>query len=318
MLDVSTRRLRCFLALAEELSFTRAASRVRLAQQALSQQIRKLEEGLGVRLFERTTRQVALTPAGAALLPEARRVIGAWEHALAVLDGCRREAVTLRLGFVAGAALELTGPILDEFARRRPEVSLVQREFPREDPSAGLGRGLVDVAFVRPPFGTAGLCLRELLVEPRVAGLRARHPLAGRESLSVRDLRDLPVVAVPHPDPVFDGFWTLAGPAGGGPGEPRRVTMEAATPAEELTLVTTGQGFTVMALSAARYAPHPGIRHVPVRDIEGSALSVAWRRDADSELVEDFVASALAVRDREQAVVRAIRGEAGVRQHEDG
>ncbi|MCD9145958.1 LysR substrate-binding domain-containing protein [Streptomyces albireticuli] len=314
MPDVSTRRLRCFLALAEELSFTRAAVRVGLAQQALSLQIRKLEEGLGVRLFERTTRQVSLTAAGAALLPEARRVVGAWERALAVLDECRREAVTLRLGFVAGAALELTGPILDEFAHRRPEVSLVQREFHRDDPSAGLGRGLVDVAFVRPPFGTAGLCLRELLVEPRVAGLRASHPLAGRESLSVRDLRDLPVVAVPHPDPVFGAFWTLARPAGEGGGDghggPRRVTMEAATPAEELMLVTTGQGFTVTALSAARYAPHPEVRYVPVRDIEGSALAVARRRDTDSELVEDFVASALAVRDREQAVVRAIRGEA--------
>ncbi|ARZ71441.1 transcriptional regulator LysR family [Streptomyces albireticuli] len=310
MLDVSTRRLRCFLALAEELSFTRAAGRVRLAQQALSLQIRKLEEGLGVRLFERTTRQVSLTAAGAALLPEARRVVGAWEHALAVLDECRREAVTLRLGFVAGAALELTGPILDEFARRRPEVSLVQREFHRDDPSAGLGRGLVDVAFVRPPFGTAGLCLRELLVEPRVAGLRASHPLAGRESLSVRDLRDLPVVAVPHPDPVFSDFWTLTRPGdGAGHGGPRRVTMEAATPAEELMLVTTGQAFTVTALSAARYTPHPEIRYVPVRDIEGSALAVARRRDTDSELVEDFVASALAVRNREQAVVRAIRGE---------
>jgi DNA-binding transcriptional LysR family regulator len=299
---VSTRQLRYFVAVAEELNFTRAAAKVYLAQQALSLQIRKLEQQLGARLFERSTRHVELTPAGAALLPEARRVIAAWTRALDVLGDTERESVTLRLGFMPGAALELTGPILAAFERRHPHVTVLQREFNWRDPSAGLGRGLVDVAFLRPPIDDEGLCLRELLVEPRVAGLCIDHPLASRDSVSVAELRELPMVITPGPDTVFTDFWELGWRG-------FRVAARAATLDEELMVVAAGRGFNVTALSAARYSPRPGVRFVPIQDIEGSALAVGWRRDNDGPLVRDFAKCALAIRDANPEIAAIIRGD---------
>jgi DNA-binding transcriptional LysR family regulator len=304
VLDVNTRQLRYFVAVAEELNFTRAAARVYIAQQALSLQIRKLEEQLGVRLFERNTRHVELSAAGAALLPEARRILGNWDHAQDLLADVREESVTLRLGFVAGAAVELTGPIIDEFTRSHPRVTLLQRAFHWDDPSAGLTRSLSDVAFVRPPLEGEGLEFHELMVEPRVAVFRVDHPLAGRESVSARELLDLPIITVPSPDPLFNDFWLLTEERGG---PPERIAAVAMTLDEELMAVASGLGFQVTAASAARYAPRRGICFVPIRDVAGSALSVARRADDRHPLSADFIACALAVRDRETVLVDAMR-----------
>lgn len=116
-MDVHLRRLRYFVAVAEELHFTRAAERLHVAQPALSRQVRELEEELRVVLLSRSSRSVALTAAGRALLPRARELLAAWEAArTAVGDAAAAEAAVLRVGFVASAANELTRPILAGFA----------------------------------------------------------------------------------------------------------------------------------------------------------------------------------------------------------
>src|SRR5258706_7187474 len=153
VVDVQTRRLRYFVALAEELHFSRTAARLHIAQQALSKQIRELEEAVGVQLLQRSTRKVELTPAGAAFLRAAHATLGAFDDGVETARRLARgEDGTLRLGYVVGRALELTRPIVEEFARRHPRVELHLREYGHDDRSAGLAGGSADVAFLRPPI----------------------------------------------------------------------------------------------------------------------------------------------------------------------
>ena len=161
LVDVHTRKLRYFVAVADDLNFTRAATRLFVAQQALSKQIHELEELVGTPLFERTSRKVSLTPAGEAFLAQARTVLAALDAG--VQDALRArgvEVVTVTVGFGLGAALELTAPILAEFHEQRPESQLELREFPFTEPACGLTDGSTDVALVRLPVNNPDIGLR--------------------------------------------------------------------------------------------------------------------------------------------------------------
>jgi len=150
---VEIRQLEAFVAVAEELHFTRAAERLFIAQQALSSQIRQLERRVGVTLFERSTRRVALSEAGERLLPHARSILEALDTATAELEAARRaERVTLRVGMSGTAMVPLVGDTVRRFGERHPEVRLVLSNAGLSQPVAGLREGTVDVAFVRPPF----------------------------------------------------------------------------------------------------------------------------------------------------------------------
>src|SRR5258705_7219567 len=129
VVDLQTRRLRYFVALAEELHFSRTAARLHIAQQALSKQIRELEETLGAQLLERSTRNVQLTPAGAAFLEAARATLAALDDGVeAARRLARGDAGTLRLGYVVGGAPQLPRPILDELPPRHPRVRANRRQ----------------------------------------------------------------------------------------------------------------------------------------------------------------------------------------------
>src|SRR5262245_29602415 len=198
-------RLRAFVAVADEQSFTRAAARLHVAQQALSTTVRRLERELGAQLFERTTRAVRLTAAGDAMLGATRRALGELERGIGEarrLD--RRGRGTLAVGVMAGAALELTDPILAAFARELPDTEVALDPHLYDDPSAGLRAGTSDVALLRPPLDERGLELRRLFAEPRVAALSARHPLARKSELSLRDLQQATIVRPASPDPVWN------------------------------------------------------------------------------------------------------------------
>src|SRR4051794_34197165 len=121
MVDLDTRLLRAFVAVAEELNFTRAAERLVLTQQALSAQIKQLETRLSTKLFERTTRKVVLTPAGERLLPHARAALAALEDGQRELEAFRRSArTTLRVGLSATAMVPLTGETMRRVRRAEP------------------------------------------------------------------------------------------------------------------------------------------------------------------------------------------------------
>ncbi|MER7558817.1 LysR family transcriptional regulator [Nocardioides sp. NPDC126508] len=303
-MDVNLRRLRAFVVVAEELHFTRAAKRLYVAQQALSKQIAELETMLGTSLFDRTTRKVELTPAGEVLLAAVReallRIDEGVEEARRVGRG---EHATLRVGFIAGAALELTSPILGEFTNRYPETSVELHEYGLADPSAGLASGATDVAFIRLPSATQDLVTLRLFTEPSVAGVSTANPLSRRESLRVADLLDLPLAIGHTDDTVWRDFWTLA--AHRAPGSSARL-VETASQGEEMEVVAAGMACNITPAAARRYAPHPGVRFIPIEDSTASAVALAYRNHTENPLVHAFRDAAATVIEREIELVRAI------------
>src|SRR3954452_19861325 len=136
MADLDSRLLRAFVAVAEELNFTRAADRLHLAQQALSTQIQQLETRIGERLFVRTTRSVALTETGERLLPHARAVLVALDVGLGELEATRRVArATLRVGLATTAVVPVVSETLRRFAEDRPDIRLAVSNHGMVDPS---------------------------------------------------------------------------------------------------------------------------------------------------------------------------------------
>lgn len=302
-MDTSTNKLRSFVAVAEDLHFTRAAARLFIAQQALSKQIRDLEEQLGTELFKRNTRSVELTPAGYAFLAASREALASFDGGVTAAQRAGQGTRdTLSVGFFVKAALELTTPILNEFRARHPEVLVALREFSLDDPSAGLIDGSVDLAFIRLPVSARGIRTEKLFTEPRVVALAVNHPLADRANVTVDDLLQETLAIGVCPDGVWRDFWTLANYRDAPP--PRLI--ETTSHSEEMELVATGQACSITAASAARYTPQAGVKFVPIEKLEPVSCALAWREDADSPLIESFVGVAREVRDREKALVRTI------------
>lgn len=292
------------MALAEELHFSRAAERLFIAQQALSKQIRELEEAIGTPLLVRTTRKASLTPAGEAFLSAARAALAAFDDGVEAARGASRgETGTLKLGFMIGAALELTEPLLATFRERHPAIQLDLREFGPADPSAGLADEWADAALVRVPLSITNIEFEALFTEPLVFAVQRAHPLAGRAGVSVHEILDEPIAVGRSPDPAWERYWRLDDYRDG---TPAPVILPTGSHTEELELIAAGVACMPTSAAAARWTPHPGVRFIPIDDVPGSTLGVAWRRDRHSPLVEFFVAVARDVRERERAIIDAI------------
>ncbi len=200
--EVELRELRYFIAVAEELNFTRAAARLGLAQPPLSAAIGKLERKLGVRLLERTSRRVALTPAGAVLLEQGRIAV---EAVGAAVERTRRAGTRpsrLTVAVKPGTGIDLLQKIIQRYAQD-PQVPEAHLLFGHPGgPAAAVRGGAADVAILRAPFDQRGLDTELLLTEPRVAVLPARHHLAGRTELRRADLAGEPMPRwAGQPDP---------------------------------------------------------------------------------------------------------------------
>ena len=204
---METRELRCFVAVAEELHFGRAAERLGIAQPPLSRTISQLERRLGVALLTRTSRKVALTEAGTVLLSEGRSVLGA----LTVAERRTRQAATSQVGLVlaakAGTSDEVLAKLLDVYAAEPAAVPVEILLCESQQQRALLLDGQADVALMHLPFdSTAQLDTQNLHTEGQVAVLPAAHPLADREQLRSADvdaLPDLPLARWPTPDGVY-------------------------------------------------------------------------------------------------------------------
>ena len=178
-MDIDTRLLRYFVAVAEEGNLTRAAERLFVSQPALTKQIKQLESRLGVRLFTRSRAGMALTEPGRALAERVPALLAEWDRTLReTRSAAGRAARVLRVGFMASAANEATQHIVAAFARRRPGWRVEMRQAAWSNPTAGLADGDVDVALLRLPFpGQDALRVEVLLTEPRWVALPAAHPL---------------------------------------------------------------------------------------------------------------------------------------------
>ena len=280
------RHLRAFVALAEELNFTRAAQRLHLAQQALSAQIQQLEDRVGAQLVTRTTRKVELTAAGEALYAEAPGVLAALDAATeAARRAARGETGRLRIGLLATAALDFTPLVLRAFTAERPGVELSVRNVDFSDPTGGVRSGDTDVAVVWLPFATDGLVVEPLFDEERVGLLADDHPLAAKPDLQAADLAGEPMGWVEGLDTVALDFWTLAehrhGPGGAG---------VAITGFDDyLAAIRAGRAVAAVPASIARSLPWSGLVRREIADLEPAQVAVCRRADDANPLVATFV-----------------------------
>jgi DNA-binding transcriptional LysR family regulator len=280
------RTLRYFVAVAEELHFTRAAERLYIAQPALSEQIRRLERELGVQLLRRTTRKVELTAAGQEFLSRARRILAEADEALAEASrAARGETGSIRVGTGATAGLEQVPNVLQAFREERPLVHLDLRQIEWEDYSGGLREGSVDAAFVWLPFEHSGLNIAPLHEEPRVVALEAGHPLAAEGELQTQQFVDEPWPWV-DTDPEVLAFWTCADYRGGQAARrgPTIRSMEGL-----LEGVRAGLCVATVPRSQARVSTLPGIAFREVADLTPATLALAWRAADETPVVQALV-----------------------------
>jgi DNA-binding transcriptional LysR family regulator len=271
------RQLRYFVAVAEEGSLTRAAARLHIAQQSLSQQIRTLEAQLGATLFERSARGVELTDVGAVLLREARPVLARSERAVeAVRRAARGEQGELRVGFLGSVANYFMPPVVRAFRERHPGVTLHAEDLTIAALVAGLREGSLDAGLSRPPL-VEDLESEVVLREPVAAVLPAGHRLADRTGLTLADLADEPWVLTPRASwpPWHRKYDADFARAGFRP----RVVQRGTTPQGLLALVAAGVGVTRLPLSSQSLRDG-GVAFVPFTDHEDACVELVWRTDA--------------------------------------
>src|SRR5579875_1523623 len=205
------RQLRYFVAVAEELHFSRAAARLNLAQSALSSQVRALEHEVGGPLLVRSTRRVELTPAGERLLRDGREVLAAADEALTRARALARgETGTLVIGSMGPAGGGLLAPLLARFSSRHPQVRVEIRNLDFTDIVDAVRERQVDLAFIYMPLDETDLEFTPLMTEPRVVVLPRDHPLAARRELRPHDLRAETFIMQPEAVPaIWREHWLL-------------------------------------------------------------------------------------------------------------
>ncbi|MFJ1460269.1 LysR family transcriptional regulator [Nocardia sp. N2S4-5] len=286
---VELRHLRYFLAVAEELHFGRAAARLHIAQPALTQQIQRLETLLATRLFDRTSRSVALTPAGEVLRERAAAILG---HASRDLDEVARigqgSQGRLYLGFVPSVLPLQPLRSVRRFRDRYPLVQIDLVEGYTTHMMAQLGHGALDMVIVRDPDEQSGAVVFPLATEPFMAVLPVDHPLAGRDALTGAELADEPLVFFPRAagGHAHDKNLRPLIEAGHRP----RIVQEGNNWTTILYLVGEGLGVTVAPRSATFTAPQT-VRIVPLTETEATTtVYVAHRVADDRPLVRNFLA----------------------------
>lgn len=288
-MDVNTRLVRYFIAVAEEGHLTRAAARLFISQPALTKQLKNLEQQLGVELFVRSRTGMTLTEPGRVFAEFAPGLLANWDHMLRATKSAASQAQrVLRVGFIASAANEFTSEIIAAFRAVHPDWRVDMLQFGWTDPTAGLAAGDVEAALVRLPFpGHDRYRTRALFTEPRWLALPAAHPLAALPEVDLHDLRGQTFVAAPEDNGWWRDFWIGADAR---PDEHAIIGAIARNTDEWLTAIANGFGVSFTPESSARYYPRPGIVYRPVRGIGPSWVAVAWTGTAeDNPMVRDFV-----------------------------
>lgn len=285
---VELRHLRYFLAVADELHFGRAAARLHIAQPALTQQIQRLETLLGAKLFDRTSRTVALTPAGQVLCERARPLLGHAARDLAEVARIGQGSQgTLYLGFVPSVLpLEpLRG--VREFRERFPLVDVDLVEGYTSHLMEKLATGALDTAIVRDPDPLPGISTEPLITEPFVAIVPSDHPLAGRDAITGAELADSPMVFFPR------AAGSLAHDKNLSPmlesGRRPHIVQEATNWTIILYLVAAGLGITIAPRSATFTAP-ASVRIIPLTGTAAATtIYTAHRTGENRALVRNLL-----------------------------
>jgi LysR family hca operon transcriptional activator len=286
---VELRHLRYFVAVAEELNFTRAAVRLRTAQPSLSQQIRQLENAVGVKLLDRSRQHVALTNAGRIFLQQAKDILGRLEHARRLAkQAADGRAGDLSVGTFPSADVRILPALRPLIAEHLLDLRLILHSKYAVDPLVGLASGALDVAFVRGPLETVGLEGIELVREQLVIVLPSHHPLARCKRIPVKRLDDLPCITMERSlSPALHDAATMLY-------REAKIRLHAVSTADNvlghLQLVQEGLGFALLPDSISALLP-PGVTFRPL-DCDPTptvSIVIAWKSGNDSRLVRAFV-----------------------------
>jgi len=287
---IELRHLRSYIAVAEERHFRRAAERLHMSQPPLSQQIKTLEEALGVQLLIRDRRGVVVTDAGQVFLEQARAVLAAMDGAV---DAARRaqdgELGHLSVGFVGSSMYGRVPEIIRRFRAAHPTVHLSLRELGTGAQAEALIHGEIDVGFLRPPVSAEGVEIDQLLDEPVVVVMPEDHHLVGMPSLTLMHLRRERFVLLSRA--AAPGQHDAISKALAADGAAPLVVQEAEEMQTIIGLVASGMGVSLVPASVRALDRHD----VVYRDIVGPAprieLAYAYRRGDTNPVVQNFLAA---------------------------
>ncbi|MHB1810059.1 MAG: LysR substrate-binding domain-containing protein, partial [Solirubrobacteraceae bacterium] len=270
--------LKSFVAVAEELHFARAADRLHMAQSPLSQQIKRVEAQLEVRLFERTTRHVALTPAGELLLERAREILAAVEDVRReVLEAAAGELGALAIGFTGSATYSLMPAIATSLRRELPGAQLsLHGDLLTSMQVERLLAGELNLGVLRPPLHDDELVAEVIRREPLIAALPEGHALARLQAISVTALESEPFVCFPRLSAMWSAVQGLCAAHGFIPAE-AHVAAETST---LIAFVAAGMGVSLVPASATQMRVIGAI-YRPLVEVATVELALAWRRTVE-------------------------------------
>jgi DNA-binding transcriptional LysR family regulator len=283
------RHLRYFVAVAENLNFTKAAAKLHLAQPSLTRQIHNLEEEIGVRLLNRSKSQVALTEEGRSFLVDARRVLAlATESVQAVQRLSRGETGQLNIAYSSNFNFELLPETLGAFRLAFPHVALNLFDMAPAEQFRALEARKIDLGFVglRPPASARGLQWESIARHRTVVVLPVKHPLARKRRVNLGALKTMFFVGMSektHPG-FRDWLCETCQPAGFTP----RILQDAELEPALMTFVAEGLGVT-LAREHIKTLPHPGVAIRPLAPPVRTDYYLAWNRDNDSRALQQYV-----------------------------
>ncbi|MFF7559722.1 LysR family transcriptional regulator [Streptomyces pseudovenezuelae] len=271
------RTLRYFVAVAEELHFGRAATRLHMSQPPLSRAIKQLEADVGAPLFVRSPAGVTLTPVGTVLLDEARALL---DHADRVRARVSAAAgvTTITVGILGDGTDPGVSRLAAAYRRRHPGIEIRVRDADLTDPTCGLRTGLVDVALTRAPFDETALTVRALRSDPVGVVLRADDPLARRDGLRMAELSDRRWFQFPRgTDPVWQAYWNG--------GLPREGPVVRAV--QECLQAVLWNG--TVGLAPLGHDLPAELAVVPLTDMAPSRVVAVWNAGDTNPLIRSFV-----------------------------
>jgi DNA-binding transcriptional LysR family regulator len=279
-MDLDLRKLRYFLAVTEDLSFTRAAQRLHITQPVLSRQIRALEAQLKVQLFVRDSTGTSLTRAGELLLAEGSSLASGAEALVTRLARIAAGTDVFTVGFMPG--LIVTAPVR-ALAASHPELEVQVLRTTWIDQVDVMLDGRVDVGYVRMPIDTGGLHTEYLFSEPRLAALPFGHRLADRDGVRLAELAGEKMLQHPNGIPEWQRIL-----AERNEDAPDLTDMNFYSVEEKLEAVATGRGISVLPQSTARFYNRPDIAYLPITDIPDNEVRLAWAENRRSPLITQF------------------------------
>lgn len=277
-----------FVAVAEELSFSRAAERLNISQPPLSQQIQRLEKELGVQLFVRTKRKVELTEAGNIFLEEAQRTLFQAGEAVRVAQRAGRgEVGRLVIGFVGSSAYGFFPTAIRTFRERFPDIELTLKELTTMEQVEALRAEQIDLGFLRPPIFEDGLEQEPVQKEPFLIALSEKHQLAHLTSVFPHSLAHERFIMVPRTlaPGFYDQMIAICAEAGFHP----KMVQEAIQFHVIISLVAAGLGIAFVPSSIQTFQ-RADVVYLPLKQVTTQAEIVAvWRKKSSSRVLQSFL-----------------------------